>query len=126
MGGDWSWQSGNELVARGRSHSVETGGPHGTIYPGGFPARPQGRGVGGRGAAQAGGIESNRRCHLFGLRGSSIRGGAVFGQAQGGRALRQAQQGDLEERVSVRDPQFARAAGPPTCRPTPFLASFLA
>ena len=37
--------------------------------------------MGGRRAAQAGGIESNRRRHMFGLRGSrTIRGGAVFGR----------------------------------------------
>ena len=111
LGGDWSGQSGDELVARGRAHSVETRSPHGAVCPGGDSTRPQGHGVGGWGAAQAGGIESNRRCHMFGLRGAGLRGGAVFGQAQSGSGLRQAQQGDLEERVSVRDPQVAKAPG---------------
>ena len=35
LGGDWSGQSGDELVARGRAHSVETRSPLGAVCPGG-------------------------------------------------------------------------------------------
>jgi hypothetical protein len=65
LGGDWSGQSGDELVGEGSPWSRLSGG--------GDSTRPQGRGVGGWGAAQAGGIESNRRCYMFGLCGAGLR-----------------------------------------------------